>query len=133
MFYACDLQSIIIYCRQPKVGDRQFSCCMLAVTQFTNSRIQREVGMFLRAVSDRHVNFITRYSLRSNIRDVTSRSRTFSDRESKGTWLCSNCLGDRLPVYINTERRLTGNPLTPELNPSVQRYLPRIFTGDFNF
>jgi hypothetical protein len=25
------------------------------------------------------------------------------------------------------------NPLTPELNPSVQRCLPRIFTGDFNF
>jgi hypothetical protein len=25
------------------------------------------------------------------------------------------------------------NPLTPELNPSAQRCLPRIFTGDFNF
>jgi hypothetical protein len=25
------------------------------------------------------------------------------------------------------------NPLTPELNPSAQRWLPRVFTGDFNF
>jgi hypothetical protein len=25
------------------------------------------------------------------------------------------------------------NPLTPELNPSAQRCLPRFFTGDFNF
>jgi hypothetical protein len=25
------------------------------------------------------------------------------------------------------------NPLTPELNPSTQRCLPRIFLGDFNF
>jgi hypothetical protein len=25
------------------------------------------------------------------------------------------------------------NPLTPELNPSAQRSLPRFFTGDFNF
>jgi hypothetical protein len=25
------------------------------------------------------------------------------------------------------------NPLTPELNLSAQRYLPRFFTGDFNF
>jgi hypothetical protein len=24
-------------------------------------------------------------------------------------------------------------PLTPELNPSSQRCLPRFFTGDFNF
>jgi hypothetical protein len=27
----------------------------------------------------------------------------------------------------------TFNPLTQELNPSAQRCLPRIFTGDFNF
>jgi hypothetical protein len=26
---------------------------------------------------------------------------------------------------------LTINPLTPELNPSAQRYLTRYFTGDF--
>jgi hypothetical protein len=26
-----------------------------------------------------------------------------------------------------------NNPLTPELNPSAQRCLPRFFTGDFNF
>jgi hypothetical protein len=26
---------------------------------------------------------------------------------------------------------LTVNPLTPELNPSVQRWLTRFFTGDF--
>jgi hypothetical protein len=25
------------------------------------------------------------------------------------------------------------NPLTLELNPSAQRYLPRLFTGDLNF
>jgi hypothetical protein len=25
------------------------------------------------------------------------------------------------------------NPLTPELNPSAQRCLPRFVTGDFNF
>jgi hypothetical protein len=25
------------------------------------------------------------------------------------------------------------NPLTPELNLSAQRCLPRLFTGDFNF
>jgi hypothetical protein len=25
------------------------------------------------------------------------------------------------------------NPLTPELNPSAQRCLPRFFTGDFSF
>jgi hypothetical protein len=25
------------------------------------------------------------------------------------------------------------NSLTPELNPSAQRCLPRLFTGDFNF
>jgi hypothetical protein len=25
------------------------------------------------------------------------------------------------------------NPLTPELNPSAQRCLPRFFIGDFNF
>jgi hypothetical protein len=25
------------------------------------------------------------------------------------------------------------NPLTPELNPSAQRCLPRVFTWDFNF
>jgi hypothetical protein len=25
------------------------------------------------------------------------------------------------------------NPLTPELNPSAQRCLPRFFNGDFNF
>jgi hypothetical protein len=25
------------------------------------------------------------------------------------------------------------NPLTPELDPSAQRCLPRFFTGDFNF
>jgi hypothetical protein len=25
------------------------------------------------------------------------------------------------------------NPLTPELNPSAQRCLPRFFAGDFNF
>jgi hypothetical protein len=25
------------------------------------------------------------------------------------------------------------NPLTPELNPSAQRCLPKFFTGDFNF
>jgi hypothetical protein len=27
----------------------------------------------------------------------------------------------------------TFNPLTAELNPTAQRYLPRSFTGDFNF
>jgi hypothetical protein len=27
---------------------------------------------------------------------------------------------------------LTLNPLTPELNPSAQRYLTRVFTGDFD-
>jgi hypothetical protein len=30
-----------------------------------------------------------------------------------------------LPTYFN--------PLTPELNPSAQRCLPKFFTGDFNF
>jgi hypothetical protein len=30
------------------------------------------------------------------------------------------------------ERRYWVNPLTPELNPSAQRCLPRFFTGDFN-
>jgi hypothetical protein len=29
--------------------------------------------------------------------------------------------------------RTTINPLTPELNPSAQRRLPRLFTGDLNF
>jgi hypothetical protein len=28
---------------------------------------------------------------------------------------------------------ISFNPLTPELNPSAQRCLPRFFTGDFNF
>jgi hypothetical protein len=28
---------------------------------------------------------------------------------------------------------LYSNPLTPELNSSTQRYLPRYFTRDFNF
>jgi hypothetical protein len=29
----------------------------------------------------------------------------------------------------NTPENMTLNPLTPELNPSAQRYLPRFFTG----
>jgi hypothetical protein len=30
-------------------------------------------------------------------------------------------------------KKININPLTPELNPSAQRCLPRFFTGDFNF
>jgi hypothetical protein len=35
-----------------------------------------------------------------------------------------------LPLIL---RKIVINPLTPELNPSAQRCLPRFFTGDFNF
>jgi hypothetical protein len=34
---------------------------------------------------------------------------------------------------FNTRRMTAVNPLTPELNPSAQRCLPRFFTGDFSF
>jgi hypothetical protein len=30
-------------------------------------------------------------------------------------------------------RQKDVNPLTPELNSSAERCLPRVFTGDFNF
>jgi hypothetical protein len=41
------------------------------------------------------------------------------------------------PTFLQRSvvRRVSGelNPLTPELNPSAQPFLPRFFTGDFNF
>jgi hypothetical protein len=39
--------------------------------------------------------------------------------------------GDCTGNTVYTSQQI--NPLTPELNPSVQRCLPRFFTGDFNF
>jgi hypothetical protein len=38
-------------------------------------------------------------------------------------------------VYIvwQYSENILINPLTPELNPSAKRCLPRFFTGDFNF
>jgi hypothetical protein len=48
-----------------------------------------------------------------------------SRRWSSWWWIRKSC---------NTEiTRKPVNPLTPELHPSVQSCLPRIFTGDFNF
>jgi hypothetical protein len=41
--------------------------------------------------------------------------------------------------YHQRQKQIIGgnntliNPLTPELNPSSQRCLSRLFTGDFNF
>jgi hypothetical protein len=40
------------------------------------------------------------------------------------------CYNYRLPLLIRATASRT-NPLTPELNPSEQRSLPRFFTGDF--
>jgi hypothetical protein len=37
------------------------------------------------------------------------------------------------PLTVHAPSMTVVNPLTPELNPSAQRCLPRLFTGDFNF
>jgi hypothetical protein len=38
-----------------------------------------------------------------------------------------------LTVQVQIWKIYLINPLTPELNPSAQRCLPKFFTGDFNF
>jgi hypothetical protein len=50
----------------------------------------------------------------------------------KANFLSEDLLKELLGKYECTWKN-TVNPLTPELNPSSQRCLPRIFTGDFNF
>jgi hypothetical protein len=37
-----------------------------------------------------------------------------------------------LQQFLQTNTNASINPLTPELNPSTQRCLKRIFTGDFD-
>jgi len=67
---------------------RSSASLLYPAAQFPKSLIQQAVGLVLLAVCDQHVKFIARYYLRLRMRDVTSRSHTFPERESKGTWLC---------------------------------------------
>jgi hypothetical protein len=49
---------------------------------------------------------------------------------------CSETSAFKLQTPVDHPKesiKLEINPLTPELNPSTQRYLPRFFTGDLNF
>jgi hypothetical protein len=46
--------------------------------------------------------------------------------------MCSKTDFDRVRPNV-AQGPVILNPLTPELNLSAQRCLPRFFTGDFNF
>jgi hypothetical protein len=71
--------------------------------------------------------------------DPCDKKITEEDRDSVGG---NKALHNRIPChlqdsgcsYFSVEKGYfhdTFNPLTPELNPSAQRCLTRIFTGDF--
>jgi hypothetical protein len=62
---------------------------------------------------------------------VDKRFETDADlKQSVTSWL-QTLDTDFLCAGMQTYVSAMLNPLTPELNPSAQRYLPRFFTGDF--
>jgi hypothetical protein len=54
----------------------------------------------------------------------------FVDAEQAKTVYSSKNVKKKL---LETSAAIQFNPLTPKLNPSAQRCLPRFCTGDFNF